>query len=266
MEMKSFFPIKFLRWLCTAALAATMAHAHEPAESSTVARLQYGRLEMVVTFSAPMATALVAEPGEEEAVGICASTFAAYQPRLLAKAAGLFEVRVDGVALAPLRTSITLNRMGEPEFVLIYPRPETWPVRLRVHYLKELPARFGGIIQVFDENEASLTSRSLTREGEGAEVAVNPVPEPNPLAPVEPVKFAPPAMNPVATRSLPLAPVIAAVAVLLFTMRWMRRGKVAVLLALALSANAAYARREMEKLGRGAAHFEYLRRLAAAWE
>ena len=88
-------------------------------------------------------------------------------------------------------------------------------------------------------------------EGEGAEVAVNPVPEPIALVAASPEKFTAPAMNPVATRSLPLAPMFVAAAVLIVALRWMRRGKVALLLALVLSADAAHAQRQMERLGRG---------------
>ena len=251
MEMKPFRPTKLLRGLCAATLVASAALAHDATESTTVARLQHGRLEVTVTFSAPMATALVAEPGEEEAVGICASTFAVYQPRLLAKAGTLFEVRVDGEPMVPTRISVALNRMGEPEFGLIFPQPKSWPAKLRVNYLKELPARFSGTIQVFDEHEASLASRTLARDGEGAEVAVNPAPEPILLAPASPEKFAPPAKNPVAPRSIPLAPTICAVAVLLVVAGWMRRRKMALLLVLLLSVNAAHAQRQMERLGRG---------------
>ena len=167
-----------MSWIGAVALCVASAVAHEPMESTTVARLQHERLEMVVTFSPQMASALIADAGEGERRAIGAATFSDFRPRLLAKAAELFEVRDGEGVLAPTRTSVALNKMGEPEFVLIFPEPRTWPARMRIRYLNEMPKGYGGTIQVFDENETALASRALARDGDGAEVAVNPVPEP----------------------------------------------------------------------------------------
>ncbi len=212
-----------------------------------MARFQHGRLEMVVTLSNQMATQLIDEVGKPGVGEVNAVTLPVYRERLLEKAGGLFEVMASGKVLSPERTAIGVNQTGEPQFTLIFPQPQSWPVRMRGRYLKALPSGYGGTLEVFDENEVSLASRVLAREGAGSEVLVNPVPVAVVALPPEPT------MPAAQTRPQGAwALVSGAAALLLFMGR--KRGALAtkaLLLSLAFSPLAAHAQRQMEKLGRG---------------
>lgn len=150
-------------WLPLALVAP--ARAHLPTESTAVARLQHGRLEVCVTMSPEMAATLL-NPGPA-GERLDATSFARLQSRLLAAAGGLFEVSASGQTLVPQRTAVALNKTGEPEFVLIFPAPPAWPLRIRASFLGRLPdgGGFETTLDVFDETEKLLGSKLLTGRG-----------------------------------------------------------------------------------------------------
>ena len=96
-----------------------------------------------------------------------AASFARLQPRLLAATGGLFEVSAAGQTLVPQRTAVSLNKSGEPEFMLIFPAPPGWPLRFRASFLGRLPegGGFETSLDVFDETEKLLGSKLLTGRG-----------------------------------------------------------------------------------------------------
>ncbi len=190
-------------------LAVGAVQAHEPREGTAVARLQHGRVELKVILSPQMGAVLAGETGPESEP-VSARNFSAYEPRLLALAPALFQVQAGEATLAPERTAVTLNRMGEPEFALTYPAPKAWPLRLRGQFLSRLPGGYGGSIQVFDESERLLGFRALTRSGAGAELviaapaaslAAAPEPPPDP-----PPTFQPDTPSDTGPAPLPAAP------------------------------------------------------------
>jgi hydrogenase/urease accessory protein HupE len=129
--------------------------AHEPFESSAVARLIHGRLEVVLTFPQSMAEQLLpgaaGEDGNRE-------TFAA---ALTARAPEFYEFEVDGVPLKPLRTTVRPMPDQEWEISLRFQQPPAGALRIRARYLEQLKGGYAGTVSVLDEEERSLGSKIL---------------------------------------------------------------------------------------------------------
>lgn len=147
---------------------AVPAHAHDPLESTAVARLQHERLELVVTMPVQLASGLVAPPGDIEGVILDASNFAQYRGRLEKSAAELYQVTADQTVLTPLRASVALKD-GHVEFVIIYPQPASAPLRFTARYLNEnQPSAAYGTLTVFNADEKPLGNKLLLAQNAAA--------------------------------------------------------------------------------------------------
>lgn len=153
-------------WLCGCFLAGA-AWAHQPFESTTTARLQHGRLEVVLTLSTDMAAMLV-RSGDVESQPTAA--YESYRPRLEVLAPGLLRVDVGGQPLAVQRVTVRQNQNGEPEIVYLYPPPPPGPLKFDAVYLRGLPRSYFGQLALWDENEEPLGKGILVPENAVAEI------------------------------------------------------------------------------------------------
>lgn len=150
-------------------LLAGVACAHEPFESTATARLQHGRLEVVLTLSTGMAAALV-KTGDVESEPTAA--FDSYRARLEALAPGLLKVAAGGQALVAQRIVVRRNPSAEPEIVYLYPAPPPGALRFDAAYLRELPPSYFGQLAVLNDDEKQIGTSLLVAEKPVAEVAM----------------------------------------------------------------------------------------------
>jgi hypothetical protein len=149
-------------------LLAGIASAHESFESSTTARLEHGRLEVVLTLSSYMAAYLV-RTGDVEHEPIPA--YGSYHTRLEALAPGFLNVAAGGLALRPQQINVRQNQSGEPEIAYFYPPPPSGPLRFDALYLRGLPPRFFGRVEVMDADDRLLGNSLLVAEKTVAEIS-----------------------------------------------------------------------------------------------
>src|ERR1043166_9008866 len=124
---------------------AAVASAHQPYDSSAVARLDRERLELTITTSAEIAGMLVGEPMIE------GTALENLRPQLLKVGTELYEVTANGQPLQPERVFFTA-RGGEAIFSAIYPViASATELRFRAVYLDKLPPGYGGSIEIFDD-------------------------------------------------------------------------------------------------------------------
>lgn len=209
----------FLRnqfWLY-ACVVAGAAFAHEPFESTATARLQHGRLEVILTLSPHMAAALVST-GEVETEPTAA--FDSYRARLQAMAPDFLNVTGGGQPLAAPRIAVRRNTSAEPEIVYLFNAPPPGPLRFEAAYLRRLPPSYFGHLSVLDDDENPLGRALLVT--------------PEPIAEFRmPPSFDKPATASVASprkRKLPVWPAWLAVAIVVvgagaLIFRWSRSRK-----------------------------------------
>ena len=136
-------------------------------------------------------------------------------------------------------------------------------MRLRIHYLRNLPPGYMSSAEVFDENEAPLAKQVLTRDGPGAELVIAPLPpvvaaglpagpKSTPAAPA-PVPLEETASHELSTPFISaLALIVGAIGMLILRRMTARlRLRLLTLLFALLVCLPAQAQRQMERLGRG---------------
>jgi hypothetical protein len=184
--MKS-LPMPACIGLCT--LLMFLAHpgyAHDPFESTVIARLQHGRLELVVTMTTQLASLLAGDQGNPETPELNSGNLEDYRERLAERAKNLYEVTAGGAVLTSQRAVVSLTANGHVELVVVYPQPSAWPLRFRAHTFDKLPASYTASLDVFDRDEKLLGRKTIgARNVDGAELSVQPAlpevpPEPAP--------------------------------------------------------------------------------------
>lgn len=178
-------------WLCIFVLTIA-ARGHQPFESSTTARLQHGRLEVVLTLSGDMAAMLVQTGDVESEPG---GSFESYRARLQQLAPGLLKVDAGGAALQAQRVTVRLNENAEPEVVYLFPPPPPGTLRFDAVYLRRLPRSYFGRLSLLDQDERSLGQGLLVPERAVAEITPHTAPGASdaPAVPsVAPAPVAPP--------------------------------------------------------------------------
>ena len=135
------------------------AAAHQPYESSALARLEGEGIELTVTASLEIAKLLVektAAPGS-------------MNEQLLEVCAGLYEVTGDGGPLPPERVFYN-EREGESVFSVIYPAARPGDLQFRAVYLDKLPSGYGGSLKVMEDAGKILAFQQRLRRGDANNV------------------------------------------------------------------------------------------------
>jgi len=187
-----------------------MAVAHQPYESSALARLEGEGIELTVTASLEIAKLLVEKSAESGSP----------HEQLMKVGAGLYEVTGNGEPLRPERVFYN-QREGEAVFSAIYPQARPGDLQFRAVYLDKLPPGYGGSIRVVEGAERILGFQQRLRRGDAANsitvhikpVAGQPVvvtPAPSARAPSVPVADIPPRLDPKPWRPISLIVTVAA--------------------------------------------------------
>ncbi len=165
-------------WLYGCLLAGA-AWAHEPFESTATARLQHGRLEVVLTLSPGMAAALVRTGGIESEP---TADYESYRAQIEEMAPGFLKVAAGGRALAPQRIAVRRNASAEPEIVYLFPAPPPGTLSFEAAYLHRLPPSYFSQLAVLDDDEKPLGKSLLVAEKAVAEIALaGPMPVATPV-------------------------------------------------------------------------------------
>lgn len=157
------------------------AHAHDPFEITTVARLHPDTLVLDVTMARSAALAIANEASE--APTFAPADFDALRPRFLARAPALLGISAGGVSLAPRDVAVGLGVEQDVEFHLTFPRPASGVLRLEFPPLARLGAGFGNMLQVRSDDGASLGEKLLTAEDRSLDVALPAIPSSGRQAP-----------------------------------------------------------------------------------
>lgn len=133
--------------LLLVALMAT-ARAHVGMESSTEVRLYPDRLQAVVRTSFALAWKFLGARAPE---GYGEAERKLAQPMLMELAGDLFEVTADGRRIPPTRIDCQFELDQDVAFVLVYPKPQNWPVVFHARYLRGLGPLDSAPIAFFDQ-------------------------------------------------------------------------------------------------------------------
>ena len=149
---------------------APHAHAHDPFEITTDARLGATTLELRVTMA--RSTALAVARGVEEAPTFEPGKFAVFQPEFERAAPRLYTITAgNGAALAPVKATVALGVEADVEFRLSYARPARGFLRFEAKPLALLGAGYGDVFELRDSTGAVLARTLLGADQ--PEVSVN---------------------------------------------------------------------------------------------
>lgn len=177
-------------------LASTgLVVAHEPYESSAVARFDDEALELVVTASFEIAGLLVGQPTDDPAA------LETLRPKLLGAGAELYELSLGDKPIKPERFYLEYKE-GEAVFSLIYPQAKPAGMRFRAAYLDKLPIGYSGSLKVVDEAGNSLGHYPRLKKGNDTLSIESPAASSVPAS----THVVPPAASD-SPRKLPAAPV-----------------------------------------------------------
>ena len=132
-------------------LFAGPVFAHDPLNSSTVARLGPDGLEVRIRMAQEAARMLL--EGQHVTGGDINEAMLA---TLRSRVRSYYRVSAGGAALVARKTQVELEEEDGIEFLLIYPRPPSGALRFEATFLKELPAGHRSSLSVLNEAGESL--------------------------------------------------------------------------------------------------------------
>lgn len=136
-------------------LTAGTLRAHLGNENDTEVRVYPDRMQVVVRTSIPFAWAVLgtqAPPLADERGRDVA------RPLLIAAAAGLYSVTAGGRPITATKTDCLFEVENDVAFVLVFERPEKWPVVMNSTFFPLLSNLDSGTIRVFDFSASPFNS------------------------------------------------------------------------------------------------------------
>jgi hypothetical protein len=166
MPLRLFFPY-FLTVLCI----VVPLRAHDPGISTAQGHLRAGAFELTVGFS-PVDAQQLLPPAARTARKWTQDEFESAREQLVALAPKLWNLTAGGTVLAPRDIRVQLATGDSLNFVFVYPRPTTGPLRLRALKLGELPAGHREFVVISDERGREVVKKLLNAMDDTLEIPV----------------------------------------------------------------------------------------------
>ena len=148
---------RYLHFLIRVVLMLVMIgelRAHTGFENTTEVRVFPDRMQIVIRTSYALAWKMLGDraPASNDEAGQVMA-----KPLLEEKAPGLFEVTAAGIPMTPRKSKCQFELNKDVAFVLVYDRPEKWPLVLKARFFDLLDTLASGTVSVFDQTNGSLT-------------------------------------------------------------------------------------------------------------
>ena len=158
----------FLRLGLFTLLTLADAHAHDPLEITTIARLRPETIEFEITMA--RSTALAVATGNTEAPTFRPENFEKHRLDFETCAPGIYTLTADGVPLAMRSVRLALGREQDVDFFIVYPRPAGGTLRLTARHISRLAYGYGAMLTVQAESGAVLGTKLLMSDDTVLEV------------------------------------------------------------------------------------------------